>query len=242
MVRRAGIDRASIPSAAALIVALLAACASDDPQRPVPSEPNGTPKVYFSPGRFCVPGATGADTLFLLNQGSADLVWTPVGAPAWIHGLASEVRVPAGESATLPWTWSDPPAAPFADTLVIATNVPGREMLHVLLENRAAQPPPTAPLSPLLAFPPDSARFTVGDTILAVWQEVDGCAPVEYRLQVSRNAAFTQIVCCQEFAPLAGAELIVEPGDEGRAWWRVVPRWVNGITGEAGEVRTWLVE
>jgi hypothetical protein len=236
--------RVRFPRLATILVSALLplACSSGDPQKPGPPEPDFEPALFFSPGRYCVKGTSGADTLLVLNQGKAELVWRPIGVPDWVQGLGDEVRLDPDEAEVIRWTWSSRPQAPFSDTVVAVTNDPDHETVRIVLEDVLATPPAYPPPTPLLAFPPDSAHFSVGDTIFVAWQDFDVCSPVEYRLQISLNATFTQVVCCQDFGTAPAVEVIVDRGDEGRAWWRVVPRWVGGATGLPSRSRTWLVE
>ncbi len=236
--------RVPFPSLVVVLVSALLplACSSGDPQKPGPPEPDLEAALFYSPGRYCVKGPSGVDSLLVLNQGTAELVWDPIGVPAWVQGLTDEVRLDPNEAKVIRWTWFSRPQSPFSDTLVVATNDPDHEKVRIVLEDVLAEPPAYAPPTPLLAFPPDSAQFSVGDTIFVAWQDFESCSPMEYRLQISLNAAFTQVVCCQDFRTSPVVEVIVDRGDEGRAWWRIVPRWVGGATGIPSRSRTWLVE
>lgn len=214
-------------------------CGKDD----LPPIPPATTSILYEPPAFCVGGSDTLKTLTLYNLGDEPLVWTPERLPAGVFGFDPVVVDPVSTRDVV-WWWNPSGPYPVLDSLVVMTNDPDREqvILPIRREDPAGGPDLVPPPAPLLFVPEDGAEFSVGDTITLAWSRLDDCSGIRhYRLEISLTSDFSNVVCCRDTIPAASGQVIVDPGDEGTAYWRVYALDGANLRGLASEARSWQV-
>ncbi len=198
---------------------------------------------FYEPPSFCLAGAE-SDTLFLYNFGDAPVYWRPEHVPGGLQGLGGARTLSPRSLTEVVWTWDPGAPYPVVDSLVATTNDAGRSRVAVGFRDEGPSPPTDIrpPDAPIPAYPADGARFRVGDTIQVAWSRLDDCSGIAwYRLEISPTPDFSTVICCPGRLYSAAAELDVEPGDVGTAWWRVYAVDGAGLRGPAGPARSWTV-
>jgi hypothetical protein len=222
-----------------LLATVFAACGDDETTViPLPD-----PSALFEPPTFCLGGSDSTRTLTVYNRGTGQLDWRPEVVPDGLEGMLPVVLDPVS-FLDIDWTWNPPGPYPVLDTVVVRTNDPDNTVIRIPLrrDDPAGAPDLTPPAPPIPFLPEEGSEFAVGDTITIAWSRVDDCSGIRhYRLEVSTTADFRNVVCCRDTIPGTATEVIVEPGDEGTAYWRVYAVDGASLRGLASDPRSWIV-
>jgi len=199
--------------------------------------------LFYEPPSFCLADGAGPDTLTVYNLSQAALDWHPVHVPDGSVGLDADRVLSDRAALGLGFTWSPAGPYPAVDSLVALTNDPDRPRVSVPFryEGPGAPADILPPDPPLLLYPGDGATFSIGDSFVAVWSDLSDCSGIDhYRFEIALTPDFR--------SPVAKANVTdsfvtvdVQPGDEGKAYWRVYA--VDGahLTGTPSAVRSWTV-
>jgi hypothetical protein len=225
-------------------LALLAACGSDKV-----TPPEETPQLqlpFWEPRSFCLPSTATSDTLFITNFDDEPFIWQPTHAPSGSStNLNQTFAIDSATTVAILWTWNPPGSGTVTDSLVVLTANPDVPRIVIPFRRVAAGyvdiEPPAAPI---LAVPADGDTFHVGNEIQVLWSRVSDCSGISrYDFQLALDPQFQQIVPLDPVGVNTGAEITVEPDDEGHpAYWRVRARDKAGLNGPWSEVRSWTVE
>jgi len=220
---------------------ILIACGGDETVTPPLSDPAS---VLYEPPAFCLGGSDSTRTLTVYNRGPGALEWNPTSVPEGVQGL-TPVTIDSASFLDIEWTWNPPGPYPVLETLVVRTNDPDNAEIRIPFrrEDPATSVDIIPPPAPIPFLPEDGAEFAVGDTITLVWSRLDDCSGIRhYRLEVSTTPDFSNLVCClRDTIPGTVVDLIVDPGDEGTAHWRVYAVDGASLRGLASDPRSWIV-
>ena len=225
-------------SVAILAAVALTSCGGEETVIPVPEA-----SVLYEPPAFCLGGGDSSRTLTVYNRGPGSLNWNPVSVPEGTQGL-TQITLDPGSFVDIDWTWSPSGPYPLLDTLVVSTNDPDHRMIRIPMrrDDPAATMDIIPPAAPFLFLPADGTEFAVGDTITLVWSRLDDCSGIRhYRLEISTTADFQSVVCCRDTIPDTVVDVIVDPEDEGTAYWRVYGLDGANLRGLPSDPRTWIV-
>jgi hypothetical protein len=205
-------------------------------------------ELFFEPLSFCFTENQDTKILTVFNLANEPLTWTPVSVPAGSQGLSDTLTVDPKTFVDLTLTWSPSGPYPVLDSLVVETSdqTRPRVVVPVARQDPAGFVDSTPPEAPILAVPAEGAEFTLGPgasvAIDLAWSALDDCSGLRYyRLEISRDLDFSEILCCREQIPQAFTTVVAENGDQGVAYWRVYAVDDAGLVGPKSQARSWVV-
>ena len=221
-----------------LLGLVLGSCSSDEVRPPVIPERS----LFWEPASFCLPQSDTNDTLFVSNFGDVARTWTPTHAPAGATNLGTQVTVPAGQTLAILFSWTPPDTGTVSDSLVVHTSDPAVQHVSIPFRRVSAGYVDTEiPPTPKLVLPLDGDTLRVNTSELLEWTRVSDCSGIKrYQVQIGADAQF-QTVLLSEFVVSTVAQIDIEPGDEGEAWWRVRAEDNASLRSLWSEPRSWIV-
>jgi hypothetical protein len=209
----------------------------------VAAAPQDPGALFYEPPSFCLGEGSGGSNLLVYNLGTQDLHWHAIHVPAGSQGFGGDHVVSAQDFITLTLVWVPEGPYPALDSLVALTNDPDRPRVTVPIryEGPGAPADILPPDPPLLLSPKDGAVFAVGDSITAVWSELSDCSGIDhYRIEIALTPDFQNPVFKSNVQE-SYAVIDVEPGDEGKAYWRVYGVDGAGLNGRPSAIRSWTI-
>jgi hypothetical protein len=222
-----------------VLVSALGSCSSDDVRPPVDVPERA---IFWEPAGFCFPHSDTSDTLFVSNNGSVARTWTPTHAPDGATNLDEPVTIPAGQTVAILFSWTPDDTGNVIDSLVVATSDPVVPGLVIPFRRVSdgyvdTEPPP----APSLVLPLDDDTLRVGTSELLEWTRVSDCSGIRrYQVQIAADPQF-QTVLLSAFIGLTVAQIDIESGDEGVAYWRVRAQDEADLVSAWSNVRSWVV-
>jgi hypothetical protein len=214
-------------------------CSGDDVRPPIVLPERS---LFWEPASFCLPHSDTNDTLFVSNFGEDAQTWTPSHSPSGATNLDATVTIPAGQTVAILFSWTPPDTGTVSDSLVVHTSDP--VVPHVSIPFRrvsAGYVDTEIPPTPALILPVDEDTLRVGTSEVLEWTRVSDCSGIKrYQIQIAADAGF-QTVLLSAFVGLTVAQIDIEAGDEGEAWWRVRAEDNAALRSLWSEPRSWIV-
>ena len=222
-------------------------CSPGASEPPSPSVPGGPEGLFADPQAFCFGASQTTDSLTVYNFGKNTLKWMTVHTPAGLSGLPSsfEIESSTGQFFVLDWVADDA----VEDSIVAETrpvdqadSIASYRLVIPIARVSGDYIDIHPPVPPEWLTPEAESTYAEGDTIALWWSRSSDCSGIaNYQVQVSSDPGFTQILCCDKKQKETTADIIIDPGDSGRAYCRVLARDVKGLT-TVSETITWVVE
>jgi hypothetical protein len=172
-------------------------------------------------------------------------MWRPAHVPAGATALGRDFDVDRVSVFAVVWVWPFSGGLPQVDSLVVETSDPGARRIVVPFRRESSGyvdvDPPAAPV---LGLPRDGTVFRVGQSFPVLWTRISDCSGIRsYDLQIAADRDFREILLDARRGISTGT-IIIEPGDEGQAFWRVRARdgSAGALVGPWSQPRSWMVQ